>query len=319
VTAALRIPAVLRAGLLAGALAFGGLGGPRLAAPQAPAQPAAPIAPADTAELMTTVRVLAADSMEGRRLGSRGGARARAYLLRRLGDLGITPLGAGYEEPFRVSDSVRGVNLLGLIRGTRYPDRYIVLSAHYDHLGIRRGQIYNGADDNASGTAAVLAIAESLQRTPLAHSVIIALLDGEESGLLGARAFLTARPVPVEAIALDVNLDMVSHSDSGELWAAGAAYTPALRPVLDSLAAVAPVHLRFGHDRPGVAGRQDWTNDSDHGPFHAAGIPFVYFGVEDHKDYHQPTDDPETITPAFFGRAVGTILAAVRRLDPVLQ
>ena len=124
---------------------------------------------------------------------------------------------------------------------------------------------------------------------------------GRRAGLLGARAFLAAKPVPVDAIALDVNLDMVSHSDSGELWAAGTAYTPALRPVLDSLARIAPVHLRFGHDRPGVAGQQDWTNESDQGPFHAAGIPFIYFGVEDHKDYHKPTDDPETITPPSSG------------------
>jgi Zn-dependent M28 family amino/carboxypeptidase len=305
----------LRAGLLVGALAFGGLTGPRFAAQT---KPMPRIAPVDTAGLMATVRALAADSMEGRRLGSPGGARARAYLLRRLVALGIAPLRTGYEESFAVN-SGSGVNLLGLIRGTRFPDRYIVLSAHYDHLGILQGQIYNGADDNASGTAAVLAMAESLKQRPLAHSVIIALLDGEESGLLGAKAFLAAKPVPREAIALNVNLDMVSHSDSGELWAVGTAYTPALRPVLDSLAKIAPVRLRFGHDRPGVAGQHDWTYDSDHGPFHAAGIPFIYFGVEDHKDYHKPTDDPETITPAFFGRAVGTILAAVRRLDQVRQ
>lgn len=302
--------ALQRAGLLAGALVLGGVGAARNGAAQT-------VAATDTAGLMATVRALAADSMEGRRIGTPGGARARAYLLRRLTALGIASLAQGYEQPFVVKDSIRGVNLLGVIRGTGFPDRYIVLSAHYDHVGIHRGQIYHGADDNASGVAAVLAMAESLKRTPLTHSVIVALLDGEEGGLLGARAFLAAEPVPVEAMALNVNLDMVSHSDSGELWAAGTAQTPALRPVLDSLARVAPVRLRFGHDRPGVAGQPDWTNDSDHGPFHAAGIPFIYFGVEDHRNYHKPTDDPETITPAFFGRAVGTMLAAVRRLDRV--
>jgi hypothetical protein len=312
VTLIRRVPAVLRAGLQAGALAFGGLGAPGLAAQGR-------VAPADTAGLMATVRVLAADSMEGRRIGTPGGARARAYLLRRLAALGLPPLGAGYQKPFTVSDSVVGVNLLAVIRGSRDPGRYIVLSAHYDHVGIIRGEIYNGADDNASGTAAVLAIAEALQQRPLEHSVVIALLDGEESGLRGARAFLAAKPVPVEAIALDVNLDMVSHSDSGELWATGTAFTPSLLPPLDSLAKVAPVRLRFGHDRAGVAGQEDWTNESDQGPFHAAGIPFIYFGVEDHKDYHKPTDDPGTITPVFFGGAVGTMLEALRRLDRVLR
>lgn len=300
---------VLRAGLLAGALACGGLGGASLRA-QAPR-----IAPADTAALMATVRVLAADSMEGRRIGTAGGARARAYLAQRLEALGLIPLVAGYRQSFPVRDSIRGVNLLALIRGTRFPDRYIVLSAHYDHVGIKGGQIYNGADDNASGTAAVLAIAGSLKERPLEHSVVIALLDGEESGLLGAKAFLAANTLPLSALALDVNLDMVSHSYSGELWAAGAANSPALRPALDSVAAIAPVRLRFGHDRPGVAGQEDWTGSSDQGPFHAAGIPFIYFGVEDHKDYHKPTDDPETITVPFFGGAVATMLEAVRRLD----
>ena len=301
-----------RAGLLAGALALGSMVLPSEAPGQA-------VAAADTAGLMATVRALAADSMEGRRIGTPGGARARAYLLRRLAALGIPPLATGYRQPVVAKDTVRGENLLGVIRGTRHPDRYIVLSAHYDHMGIQRGQIYNGADDNASGVAAVLAIAITLLRTPLDHSVIIALLDGEETGLLGARAFLEAKPVPPDAVVLNVNLDMVGHSESGELWAAGTSHTPALRPALDSVAAIAPVRLRFGHDRPGVAGQQNWTNSSDHGPFHAAGIPFVYFGVEDHQDYHKPTDDPETITPAFFGRAVGTVLAALRRLDRVVR
>jgi cyclophilin family peptidyl-prolyl cis-trans isomerase len=274
---------------------------------------------ADTAALMTTVRVLAADSMEGRRAGSPGGARARRYLVQRLTALGLQPLGKDYEQSFALPDHAgTGVNLLALIPGNRFPDRYIVVSAHYDHVGILGGQIYNGADDNASGTAALLAIAGALRRAPIGHSVILALFDGEEAGLLGAKAFLAALPVPASAVALDVNLDMVSHSATGELWVAGTAYHPTLRPALEALRAHAPVRLRFGHDRRGVPGQQDWTNDSDHGPFHAAGIPFLYFGVEDHPDYHRPTDDPETITPVFFGRAVGTILAALRMVDELV-
>jgi Zn-dependent M28 family amino/carboxypeptidase len=145
-------------------------------------------------------------------------------------------------------------------------------------------------------------------------SVVVALFDAEEMGLRGARAFVRGPAVPGEAIALNVNLDMVSHSASGELWVAGTHHSPALRPVLDSVARTAPVTVRFGHDTPDLPAAQNWTTQSDHGAFHAAGIPFVYFGVEDHADYHQPTDDPETITPGFFVRAIATILEAVRRL-----
>jgi len=302
-----------RAGLRAGALALGTLVLARGAAAQA-------VTPADTAALMATVRVLAADSMEGRRVGTPGGARARRYLVERLRALGLRPLGAGYEHRFTLADTTRaGVNLLAVIPGTRRRERYLVVSAHYDHVGIVKGEIYNGADDNASGVAAVLAIAEALRRAPPAHSVLIALFDGEEAGLLGAKAFLAAPPVAKDRIALELNLDMVGHSGKGELYAAGTASHPELRPPLDSLAARSPIHLRFGHDRRGVPGQRDWTDESDQGPFHAAGIPFLYFGVEDHEDYHRPSDDPETLTPAFFGGAVGTILAAVRILDGKLR
>jgi Zn-dependent M28 family amino/carboxypeptidase len=302
----------LRAGLLAGALASWGC---------AKAAPAAAqrIATADTAALMKTVRVLSADSMEGRRAGTPGGARARRYLIERLKALGVAPLNDTYEHTFPLTrDSGHGVNLLGTVLGSRRGGTYIVLSAHYDHVGVRRGDIYNGADDNASGVAAVLAITEALKQHPLRHPVIIALFDAEEGGLAGARAFIANPPVAKARIGLNVNLDMVGHSDPGVLWVAGANRYPKFRPMLDSLAATAPVVLKLGHDRKGAAGEQDWSGSSDHAAFHAAGIPFLYFGVEDHKDYHRATDDPETLTPAFFGRAVATILEALRRMDLVL-
>lgn len=304
-----RFPGVLRAGLLVGALGVGGA---------AASQPAvAQQFVADTAALMATVRVLAADSMEGRKAGSPGGGRAREYLLQRLAALGLTPLLPGYQQRFPLprDEPNVGTNLLAVIPGTVFPAQHIVLSAHYDHVGVVREQIYNGADDNASGVAAVLAIAGELKRHPLRHSVVIALFDAEESGVMGARAFLAAQPVPKDSIRLNLNLDMVGHSENGELWAAGAGRRPALRALVEGIAAGAPVTLRLGHDQPGVPGQQDWTFDSDHAPFHSAGIPFLYFGVEDHKDYHQPTDDAQTITPAFFGRAVETIHRALRALD----
>jgi hypothetical protein len=272
---------------------------------------------ADTAALMRTVRVLAADSMEGRAAGTPGGARARAWLLERLQALDIAPLGGSLTHAFPLDRGGEGVNLIGVVRGTATPERYVVLSAHYDHVGVQAGQIFNGADDNASGVAAVLALAEHLRARPLGHSVIIALFDAEEGGLRGARAFVANPPVPKASLALNINLDMVGHSDAGELYVAGTSHTPRLRPPLDSLAARAPIRLLFGHDQGG--GHNDWTTQSDHGAFHAAGIPFLYFGVEDHADYHKPTDDPDTLTPAFFGGAVATIEAAIRILDRAMS
>jgi Zn-dependent M28 family amino/carboxypeptidase len=278
----------------------------------------------DTSRLLPHLRVLAADSMLGRRVGTAGGERARRYLLGEFRRIGLEPAGASYEHPFvaRDSDAVRGVNLLGKITGTTRPGQVLVLSAHYDHVGVgppvRGDSIYNGADDNASGTAALLVIAEHLRRRPPESTVLFAAFDGEEGGRrmrTGAQAFVAEPPVPREAIVLNVNLDMVSHSQKGELYAAGASHYPFLRAVLDSVAGRAPVRLLQGHDRPVPAPRDDWTFQSDQGAFHRAGIPFVYFGVEDHPDYHRPSDEVATITPAFFVGAVRTVADAVRTFD----
>jgi len=271
----------------------------------------------DSALLVRDLHVLAADSMEGRRVGTPGGARARAYLAARLRQAGVRALGDSLAVPFRTAArggaEVSGTNLVGVVRGTRFPDRYIVLSAHYDHVGVRNGQVYPGADDNASGTAAVLAIAAWLTAHPPSNSVIVALFDAEESGLLGARAFVASPPVPIGQLVANVNLDMVGRNEKGELYAAGGTPHPVMKPLIAASAAVAPVKLIAGHDSG--ATRDNWTNQSDQGAFQAKGIPWVYFGVEDHPDYHRPTDFPDRIEPGFFFRCATTVAEFVRRLD----
>ena len=115
--------------------------------------------------------------MEGRLPGTAGGAKARAYILRRYKEAGIQPIGESFERPFsfggrRTATDQNGVNIVGVVRGRRAPDRYIVISAHFDHLGVRDGQIFNGADDNASGVAALLAVAARLSANPPEHSMV---------------------------------------------------------------------------------------------------------------------------------------------------
>jgi Zn-dependent M28 family amino/carboxypeptidase len=134
-------------------------------------------------------------------------------------------------------------------------------------------------------------------------------------GLIGAGAFVRQPPVPAGRIVLNVNMDMVGRNARNELYAAGASHYPFLRPYLDSVAARAPITLRLGHDDPNGPRRDDWTTQSDQGQFHRARIPFVYFGVEDHPDYHRPTDDAERLAPAFYAGAAATVLDAVRTLD----
>ncbi len=274
----------------------------------------------DSARLMADLSTLAADSMQGRRIGTPGGARARAFLAREFARIGLDSIGDRIVAPFTAKGAgadLIGANLIGIIRGTRHPDRYVVLSAHYDHLGVRNGVIYNGADDNASGTAAVLTIAQWLKAHPPENSVIVALFDGEEEGLLGSKAFLATAPVPIDRIIANVNLDMVSRNEKGELYASGAAPYPVMKPLLDSIAAIAPVKLRLGHDTG--AGENNWIQQSDQGPFATKKIPFVYFGVEDHPDYHKPGDKVEHIEPGFYYRCAQTIAEFVRRLDAGLD
>lgn len=304
---------VLIATILVGAFA-----GASCASAPAPAGAGSTLPLLDSARLIGDVQRLAHDSMAGRATMSAGNAKARTFLAAEYRRLGLEPVGGSFLHPFTMprrgsADSVRGMNILGIVRGSRDATKVIVVSAHYDHLGTREGTVFNGADDNASGTAAVLAIAAHFRANAPDHTILFALWDAEELGLVGARAFVASPPVRLDRVAVNVNLDMVSRSEQEELYAAGASLYPQVRPLLNALVPLAAVQLRLGHDTGG--GREDWTGQSDQGAFHAAKIPFVYFGVEDHPDYHRPTDDPELIHAGFYYRSVRTITAFVVRLD----
>ena len=286
------------------------------------AQVAAPTdATIDVESLMETVRTLSSPALEGRRTGTPGNAKARALVTGRFRSIGLTPLDGGFELPFKFTrndDTHEGVNVAAICPGRGAPDNgALVISAHYDHVGVRDGSIYPGADDNASGVAVLLELARHCQRSPWTHDVIFVAFDAEEMGLHGAKAFVASPPLPRQPIALNVNLDMVSRSAARELYVAGTFHRPALKAALDPVAAKAPIKLLFGHDKPKqqAGGQDDWTLQSDHGAFHAAGIPFIYFGVEDHPDYHKPTDTADKIDQVFFGQVAETIRAALTALD----
>jgi len=270
--------------------------------------------------LMPRLHALAHDSMEGRGAGTPGGARGRAYIERELRAMGVAPAGEAYQVPVRVrarpgADSL-GANVVAMIPGRAPGGPVLVLSAHHDHLGIRNDVIYNGADDDASGSVALLALAERIRAEPLDHDVLFAWFEAEESGMLGSRAFAAEPPVPVERIALNVNLDMVSrHEGGGTLWIAGTAHYPFLRPLAEAVVPDAAIPIRFGHDTPGGRPSDDWTNSSDHASFHRIGVPFLYLGVEDHPDYHKPGDDADKVDPAFYASVVSFAERLVRALD----
>lgn len=285
----------------------------------------------DADRLMDVVRELASAEYQGRRTGSAGHARARAFIERRFRQAGLQPVGRRFAQPFSLSapgsraeatggaslldaGALEGVNVVGLCPAETPEAPYLLVGAHYDHLGTRDGVVYPGADDNASGIAVLLALAETCGHVTRRHTLVIVGFDAEELGLAGARALVAEPVVPLDELRLMVNLDMVGRNERAELFAAGLSHAPRLAPILERVRARAPLTLRFGHDTPGPPG-YDWTHLSDHGPFHDAGVPFVYFGVEDHRDNHQPTDTADRIDAAFLRDAAITILDAIDELD----
>lgn len=269
----------------------------------------------EAAQLLRDVEFLSSDEMEGRSAERPSMQKVRDYVEKRLRVSGLQPTKQEFEiKQRRMTGVLQGVNFVGQIKGRKNADKYIVITAHYDHDGIKNGEIYNGADDNASGTAALFAIASYFKKHQPDHSLIFAAFDAEEKGLLGARHFVSNLPVKKESILLNINMDMISRSDKGELYAVGTFHYPQLKPAIEAAAKKSKIKLLTGHDDPKL-GRDDWTTQSDHAAFHREKIPFIYFGVEDHKDYHRPTDDFANIQPEFYVRAVETMILAVINFD----
>ena len=275
----------------------------------------------DADRLFDDVRTLSQPAFEGRLPGTPGSHKAQAVILERFRALGLKPVVAGpsgptYEQTFSVSEKLpEATNLMGSLTGSDEPERFTTVTAHYDHLGVRNGQIYPGADDDASGVAAMLAAADYFAHHRSRRSILFIAFDGEEEGLRGSAYFIAHPPVPLKAIALDVNLDMVARGDKNELFVAGTYFSPELKDPVVAAARGRHLTLLFGHDRPTDLRGENWTNASDHGPFHDAGIPFLYFGVEDHPDYHRPTDTADKIPRAFFAEAANLIVDTLLAFD----
>ena len=266
--------------------------------------------------LLKHVKSLSSDAFEGRRTGSQGAEKAQKYIINQFHSLNVLPLVKGYKQLFNFNDHrvhYKGVNILGLVEGTTFPKDYIVISAHYDHEGIKQGEIFNGADDNASGVSALFSFSEYFKKHPPKHSIILVAFDAEELDLQGSKYFLKSVITDSKRIVLNMNMDMISRSDKNELFVVGASNNEALMNVLKNHEYSYKVKVIIGHD--GYDGLENWTYSSDHANFHKKGIPFLYFGVEDHEDYHEPTDTFENIHPKFYVEAVKIILSVFEKLD----
>ncbi|MDP3773556.1 MAG: M20/M25/M40 family metallo-hydrolase [Gemmatimonadales bacterium] len=280
---------------------------------------ALPLAPLDAQtattpraqRILSDIRYLASDSLGGRYTGSPGNDSAAAYLARRFRQIGLAPGGDGgtYLQAWTVGNTTgtrqAGVdgratkNVVGILRGSdpRLAGQDIVIGAHFDHLGLgpfgslapdSAGQVHNGADDNASGTAAVLEVARVLAATRprLARTIVFVLFSGEEEGILGSAYYTDHPAMPMDSMLAMLNFDMVGRMRNNRLLALGSRTATEWDALLDSVNARAHLDVRASGDGWGP---------SDHASFFAKHRPVLHFFTDLHEDYHRPSDDWEKI------------------------
>src|SRR5829696_1101829 len=286
--------------------------------------------------LLDDIRFLSEDQLQGRMTGSPGADSAAAYLARRFSQVGLQPAAGGWFQSFTVGregsagrqgqGSVVGMNVIGILPG-RDPvlrNQTVVLGAHYDHLGLggfgsldpdSTGKVHNGADDNASGAAALIQVAARLAATPPARTVVFIAFSGEELGLLGSAYYVKQPIYPLAETLAMVNLDMVGRLRNGRLIVYGARTAREFPSLLDSLNWYAGFDLKAQGDGYGP---------SDQSSFYAAKRPVLHLFTDLHEDYHRTTDDWQKVNldglkrVADFALGLVTALANRRGLLTIL-
>ncbi len=260
------------------------------------------------AELTRRTYDLAAPELEGRAPATPGGLAARAYIIAEMQACGIEPLDpAGFEQP--IATLAGAANVLGVIKGTdeTLAARHVMVSAHYDHLGVRNGEAYLGADDNAVGVASILAIGCAIADSPQPRSVIIAAWDAEEppyfvSNRMGSAYYVDNPVVPLAQTDVMIGLDLIG----SDMWPGfqnhfllGAEHSPQVQEVVynasvpDGLMAF-PIGLHLAEEWPDTVGgqRQPW---SDYDAFRNASVPVLFLANAQTKRYHTPQDTADTL------------------------
>lgn len=305
--------------VLVAALGAAGLCGKSCWAAEKSASHAAALDSIRIEDLSRHAGALADDALEGREAGTRGGRAAAKYIAEQFGRLGLLGGGVdgGYEQPFGAEMR----NVVGVLRGAdaRLGAEYVVLGAHYDHVGYGTaktsrgpiGLVHNGADDNASGVAAMLEVAEALTLLPAPprRSIFFIAFDAEEKGLLGSRHWTAHANPPIDQCAAMVNLDMVGRLRDDRLGVFGARSARGWRRLVGEANQDVALALDF-----------NWMlkDHADHWPFYVAGVPVLMLHTGLHDDYHRPSDDVERLEPAGMSRVGRLTFELVCRLadDP---
>ncbi|OPC34543.1 M28 family metallopeptidase [Elizabethkingia miricola] len=258
--------------------------------------------------------IIASDEMQGRDTGSPGQKKAGEYMINQYKKNGIghPPSMSSYYQKVpseymskrkKINDSE---NILAYIEGSEKPNEIIVVSAHYDHVGMNNGQIYNGADDDGSGTVGVMAIAEAFHKAKKTghgpkRSILFLHVTGEEKGLFGSSYYSDNPIFPLANTVADLNIDMIGrvdplHKDNPNfVYVVGSEMLSSqLKEAVEKAnKATHNLYLDYKYDDPKDPDRIYYR--SDHYNFAKHNIPIAFFFDGIHEDYHKPTDTPDKI------------------------
>ena len=268
-----------------------------------------------SADLEQRVEYLAADAMEGRESGTRGGRAAGDYLAGRMAQYRLA--GAGVDGGFFQPFAPRYRNVLALLEGSDPALRHeiVILCAHYDHVGFGKkgnsrgpvGPVHNGADDNASGTAGLLELAEALTQLPEPpkRSILFAFWDAEEKGMLGSKYWVAHPTVPGKRVAAVINMDMIGRLRDERLHVYGSRTGCGLRRLISRHNDGPDLTLDFCRKLP---------NNADHYCFFERGIPVLFLHTGMHDDYHAPGDDAHLINNPGMRRVIRLVFGITHDL-----
>jgi len=258
-------------------------------------------------DIYSHIEFLASDSLQGRESGTKFEALASNYIIQKFEEFGVQPKGddGTFLQAFTIntarlinphaSDDAEGErrvanNVVGWIPGRSNTNEYVIIGAHYDHLGygsfgsLYRGdtpRIHNGADDNASGTAGLLELAHYFSENPPVDNILLLAFSGEEMGLLGSAHYVEEPTVDLSQAKAMINLDMIGRMSDKNLLIFGVGTTPKWSELA----------LAVNEDSLSLNLVQDGTGASDHTSFYYKNIPVLHYFTDTHSDYHRPSDD----------------------------
>jgi len=274
-------------------------------------------------DILEHIKYLSSDELEGRYPGSKGSDLAIDYIATDYKRSRLSPLGSDdylqfFDFTNQQGEKIKIPNVVGMIPGTTLKDEYIVIGAHFDHLGyggahsgsleMNSSAIHNGADDNASGIAGMLELASKLssERKKIKRSLVFIAFNAEEQGIFGSKYFVKNSPVNTSNIITMINLDMIGRLNNLSLNISGTGTSPLFNNILDKISK--KHYLNINKNPEGFG-------PSDHSSFYSNNIPVLFFFTGGHSDYHKPSDDWNKINSSGQKKIVDMIYDVVLEID----